>query len=183
MKLFDKRGTYKLLLVLGLVICLLLAWFVLATPADSDEDGVADFIDNCVAVANADQVDSDNDGVGDACDNCVDYANADQDDADNDEVGDACDSCPNTPHTLFHPDYQTIPAEGRTLSNGLVAGNGCMVGDTAPAGGGGPDGNVDLNDIRRIMNSGGIQGLRGINDANINSIKNNINLWADGVGS
>ena len=165
--MFDKRGTYKLLLVLGLVICLLLAWFVLATPADSDEDGVADFIDNCVAVANADQVDSDNDGVGDACDNCVDYANADQDDADNDEVGDACDSCPNTPDTLFHSG-QTIPNGRRTLSNGLVAGNGCMYGDSDN------DGDVDLDDLRALIGGGGL---------NLVNFGNNINLWADGVGS
>ena len=36
--------------------------------SDSDNDGVKDDVDNCVATANADQADSDNDGIGDACD-------------------------------------------------------------------------------------------------------------------
>jgi N-acetylglucosamine-6-sulfatase len=38
------------------------------TPTDSDGDGVADDIDNCLSVANPDQADTDGDGVGDACD-------------------------------------------------------------------------------------------------------------------
>ena len=37
-------------------------------PTDSDTDGIPDDVDNCPAVANADQNDSDYDGVGDACD-------------------------------------------------------------------------------------------------------------------
>ena len=41
--------------------------------ADGDADGVADPSDNCVAVANADQLDGDRDGFGDACD--CDYDN------------------------------------------------------------------------------------------------------------
>lgn len=36
--------------------------------ADSDSDGISDELDNCIDVANADQVDSDLDGFGDACD-------------------------------------------------------------------------------------------------------------------
>ena len=58
-------------------------------PADSDGDGVADAADNCLTVANPDQVDGDGDGDGDACDdrdedgepdvsdNCVAVANPD----------------------------------------------------------------------------------------------------------
>ncbi len=79
--------------------------------ADADGDGVADEVDNCPDVANADQLDADGDGAGDACDacpgdalndadgdgvcgdvdNCPDAANADQLDSDADGVGDACD--------------------------------------------------------------------------------------------
>ncbi len=35
---------------------------------DSDDDGVADAVDNCPEDANADQADSDQDGIGDVCD-------------------------------------------------------------------------------------------------------------------
>ena len=37
-------------------------------PVDGDGDGVADDVDNCPSVANADQADADADGVGDLCD-------------------------------------------------------------------------------------------------------------------
>jgi hypothetical protein len=36
-------------------------------PPDKDKDGVPDFRDNCVSVANTDQADIDRNGVGDAC--------------------------------------------------------------------------------------------------------------------
>ncbi len=40
-----------------------------ATPlADTDSDGVRDFCDNCLTVANANQADRDSDGIGNACD-------------------------------------------------------------------------------------------------------------------
>ncbi len=60
---------------------------------DTDDDGVVNESDNCVAVANQDQADADNDGLGDVCDNCVNNANPDQADADGDRVGDTCDNC------------------------------------------------------------------------------------------
>ncbi len=73
--------------------------------ADADADGVANGVDNCVAVANPDQADLDGDGQGDACDadddgdgiddgadNCALAANPDQADLDGDGIGDACDA-------------------------------------------------------------------------------------------
>jgi hypothetical protein len=39
-----------------------------APPPDQDQDGVPDFRDNCVAMANPDQRDIDGDGIGSTCD-------------------------------------------------------------------------------------------------------------------
>jgi hypothetical protein len=72
-------------------------------PVDRDKDGVADTLDNCVSVANSDQMDVNDNGRGDACDdfdrdgrlnyqdNCVDQPNRTQTDTDGDGIGDACD--------------------------------------------------------------------------------------------
>ncbi|MFH1232799.1 MAG: thrombospondin type 3 repeat-containing protein [Patescibacteria group bacterium] len=71
--------------------------------ADVDGDGVADIRDNCVSVANADQLDVNNNGRGDACDdfdqdgiinskdNCLNNPNVNQEDIDGDKIGDVCD--------------------------------------------------------------------------------------------
>lgn len=56
---------------------------------DDDEDGIADYLDNCPATANADQSDMDNDGVGDVCD----------DDRDGDGILNENDSCPDDVNT------------------------------------------------------------------------------------
>jgi hypothetical protein len=45
---------------------------------DTDEDGVLDDVDNCPAVANADQIDTDQDGLGDACDTSTKPTSKDQ---------------------------------------------------------------------------------------------------------
>ena len=77
---------------------------------DTDDDGTFDDADNCIDVANPDQLDADKDAAGDACDeddtdgpdpdadgihdrddNCDAEPNTNQSDIDGDEVGDACD--------------------------------------------------------------------------------------------
>ncbi|MFL5319742.1 MAG: phosphodiester glycosidase family protein, partial [Myxococcaceae bacterium] len=55
-----------------------------AVPTDLDGDGVVDAQDNCMNVANANQLDTDHDGKGDACDG----------DDDNDGKFDEDDNCP-----------------------------------------------------------------------------------------
>jgi len=45
---------------------------VVDTTADADADGVIDCLDNCLAVANANQADCDADGLGNACESQVD---------------------------------------------------------------------------------------------------------------
>jgi len=64
--------------------------------ADTDQDGVIDLVDNCVAIPNAGQADEDLDLRGDACDNCPPYLNLGQRDSDGDGVGDDCDPRPST---------------------------------------------------------------------------------------
>ncbi|MBT4147878.1 hypothetical protein HOE49_01210 [Candidatus Peregrinibacteria bacterium] len=75
----------------------------LFTEPDDDEDGVPNYLDNCMSVSNASQVDIDDNGSGDDCDdydrdgvinskdNCQEYANSNQKDTDGDDIGDACD--------------------------------------------------------------------------------------------
>lgn len=62
------------------------------TGTDTDQDGIADLVDNCPNQPNSNQADADSDSFGDECDNCPDEANADQEDGDNDGFGAACDS-------------------------------------------------------------------------------------------
>jgi len=98
---------------------------------DSDDDGVADEIDNCPLTYNPGQEDGDTDGVGDVCDNCPDVANADQADSDGDGNGDACDLC------AGHDD--NIDSDGDQVPDGcdVCAGYDDKVdtdGDTVPDG-------------------------------------------------
>jgi hypothetical protein len=46
-------------------------WVALAEQPDTDDDGVADWQDNCREVANAQQTDHNDNGVGDACASCA----------------------------------------------------------------------------------------------------------------
>lgn len=71
--------------------------------ADADSDRIPDITDNCVLIANSDQLDVNKNGSGDVCDdfdqdgiinnkdNCPDNPNRDQKDTDNDRIGDVCD--------------------------------------------------------------------------------------------
>jgi hypothetical protein len=76
--------------------------------ADSDDDLVGDFEDNCPDTPNQHQYNSDGDSFGDACDNCPDLTNPDQADIDGDQIGDACDPCPDD--YLNNPDFDGICA-------------------------------------------------------------------------
>ena len=98
--------------------------------ADTDEDGVIDSADNCVGIANTDQVDKDNNGKGDACedfdhdgiinatDNCPMKANRKQLDADMDGLGNVCDD----QESRFMEKYPWIPYVVLTLVFVIVAG-------------------------------------------------------------
>jgi len=88
--------------------CLALRVFPFAENApDSDQDGVADMVDNCPAVANHGQDDRSGDGVGDACQilpsalpssGMTTDLPQDSNDSDQDGVADAPDNCPAVPN-------------------------------------------------------------------------------------
>ena len=92
------------------------------SDTDIDNDGVADFEDNCPNKANPDQADFDHDGLGDLCDNCSGVSNPNQNDLDGDGMGDACDpdvdgdgvnnSADNCP-TGYNPDQADLDGDGK----------------------------------------------------------------------
>lgn len=71
---------------------------------DLDSDGAFDSIDNCRALANADQLDTDTDGIGDVCDLCPRIASRIDHDEDGDGAGDDCDLCPAEPNFPYDAD-------------------------------------------------------------------------------
>ncbi len=102
---------------------------------DSDSDTIYDNVDNCVNIANLDQLDSDGDSIGDACDafpldpdndidgdtisgdidNCPVDANFDQLDTDGDGMGDVCDAFVN--NDLNTTPSVTAPVGASTFIN------------------------------------------------------------------
>jgi hypothetical protein len=80
-----------------------------ADQADADDDGSGDACDNCPDVANPGQADTDGDGFGNLCDNCPDASNPNQEDTDDDGSGDACDNCPD----IANPDQADTDGDGR----------------------------------------------------------------------
>ena len=89
-------------------------------PADTDGDGVINTVDNCVSIANPDQIDINDNGIGDVCDdfdsdgdinsedNCPNDPNQTQQDTDNDGIGDVCDE----EESRFTEKYPWIPWVG-----------------------------------------------------------------------
>ncbi|BFM12353.1 PHB depolymerase family esterase [Simiduia litorea] len=119
------------------------------TPTDTDGDGIADEVDNCPLIANANQQDNDADGLGNACDstpngeqqptdtdndgvadsqdNCPNIANSNQLDSDADGVGDACDSTPNGDFQCTQTtssNYAHVQGNRATTSGGYVYAKG-----------------------------------------------------------
>jgi hypothetical protein len=93
-------------------------------PVDTDEDGIADTVDNCPAIANANQANADGDSMGDACDaltdsdgdtvaddtdNCPNAANMDQADVDSDGTGDVCDALTDSDGDTVADDTDNCP--------------------------------------------------------------------------
>ncbi|MCH4551718.1 pectinesterase family protein [Aestuariibaculum lutulentum] len=75
---------------------------------DSDNDGVADAVDNCIDTYNPDQADMDNDGIGDVCD-----------DSDGDGLVDSEDNCPNSTEganiDVFGCEVFELPADNYSI--------------------------------------------------------------------
>jgi hypothetical protein len=124
-----------------------------AAPVDPDFDAdlVGDLADNCVKVANADQVDTDGDGRGDACDNCSAVANAEQQDSDADSVGNSCDNCirdanPRLPAAWLSSNPWAVLTGGQRDDDADGYGNVCDA--KFPGSGGSLVGPVDLTQFR-----------------------------------
>lgn len=127
-------------------------------PTDLDGDGVADAMDNCPEVPNADQKNTDGDADGDACDgdddgdgrfdeddNCPLVKNVDQKDSNGDGVGDACEG---------------VSAGGGAAGGGAGAGGGSAgeVGGGSGAGGGAAGGGAASGGGSGATSNGGGSG-------------------------
>ena len=91
------------------------------TPADADDDGIPDPVDNCPNIYNPGQEDGDGDGIGDVCDNCPTINNPGQADTDLDGKGDACDNCDSQKEILTNGDFEggfAADGTGDVIPNG-----------------------------------------------------------------
>ena len=89
-----------------------------------DAPACAGPIQACSSGGGGGSPDTDNDGVADSLDNCPNVANSDQADNDNDGIGNACDSTPNGEGTACvdttSSNYSHVNA-GRATTNGFYA--------------------------------------------------------------
>lgn len=86
-------------------------------PPDLDDDGVNDYIDNCLTISNSDQIDCNSNGIGDVCetldsdcdgifdinDNCPLIPNPQQTDLNSNGIGDACEDVPKIGFNQLNP--------------------------------------------------------------------------------
>jgi RHS repeat-associated protein len=103
-------------------------------PTDSDQDGVADDIDNCPTVPNADQIDTDGEGTGDACE-CLDVVCGPLDQCHGPGICDATDGLcddPNQPDDTECNDGNACTSADRCSAGKCVAGAIVPVEDDKP---------------------------------------------------
>ncbi len=127
----------------------------LFTFADDDEDGVIDINDNCLGIANPNQLDDDGDGFGNICDICAD--GDDNIESDGDGVPDDCDACPGFDDTAdFDGDTVADACDNcpEHYNPGQEDANGNDVGDPCDYICGDVDGLIAINilDIVYILN-------------------------------
>ena len=83
---------------------------------DTDLDGRPDCNDNCINIANSNQLNTDGDTRGDACDNCPLIANSSQADCNNNSIGNACEIAAGTADY----NHDTIPDTCQCLADLVV---------------------------------------------------------------
>jgi len=119
---------------------------IVATPADSDGDGVIDLADNCPHVWNLFQEDDDDDGVCDACDNCPYVYNPDHEGSNGNGVGDACDSATGEPGDCDGKGSVSIAEVQATINMylGLKSVEACVDTDASTS--------VSIAEVQKVIN-------------------------------